>query len=383
MKTSKLPQIVAAAVVILAGYAILHHQSGAEPRAAEATASRHVLSATALHYDVGSPQLAALHIDTVHREAPPVVDPLPGRIALDEDHTVRVYSPVAGKVLRIAVEPGQVVHAGDVLAELYAPDVDAALADLRKAQTDHDVKAAQLQRSRQLHDAGVIATRELEQAQGDERAAQAELTRASARVRELAMKPSDQGGRFAVRAPLNGVVAERHLNPGQELRPDADTPAFVITDLRHLDAVAEVSETDVQHLRVGQLVKVESDALTAPMPGHISHIGVLMDADVRRIPVRVHLDAPPAQARPEMFVRLTALDTEVPAAVVVPNGAIVTTGAQSHVFVETRPGELTKTPVTLVARGRTVSHVGQGLADTARIVTQGAILLDAELSEAH
>lgn len=383
MKNRTLTHIGVTALIALAGIGIARHTTQAEAKATEPTAPRHVLSASQLHYDAGSPQLAALHILAVHLEAPPVVDPLPGRIAFDEDHTVRVYSPVAGKVLRIAVEPGQAVHAGDVLAELYAPEVDAALADLRKAQTDHDVKAAQLQRARQLHDAGVIATRELEQAQGDERGAQAELTRAAARVRELAMKPSDQGGRFAVRAPLDGVVAERHLNPGQELRPDADTPAFVITDLHHLDAIADVSESDVRRLHVGQHVRVDSDVLDAPVGGHISHIGVLMDAEVRRIPVRVHLNSPPTEARPEMFVRITALDTDVPPAVVVPNGAIVTTGAQSHVFVETQPGVLTKTPVTLVARGRNVSHVGGGLSDHARVVTQGAILLDAELSEAH
>jgi len=202
-------------------------------------------------------------------------------------------------------------------------------------------------------------------------------------VRELGTGAQAKGGRYALQAPIAGVVAERHLNPGQELRPDAADPAFTVTDLSHLDAVVDVSEADVAHLQVGQTVRVEGQGLNEPIGGHISHVGVVMDPAVRRIPVRVHLDQPTTQARPEMFVRLTPVDAEAPAAVAVPNSAIVTTGQHSFVFVEGQPGNLFKTPVTLAARGREVSYVGHGISAGARVVTQGAILLDAELNADH
>ena len=114
-----------------------------------------------------------------------------------------------------------------------------------------------------------------------------------------------------------------------------------------------------------------------------THIGVVMDPATRRIPVRVHLAQPGPTARPEMFVRLSPLDGELPPAVKVPNGAILTTGQQSFVFVEGAPGNLFKTAVTLATRGREFSYIAQGLKPGARVVTQGAILLDAELAADH
>ena len=79
-----------------------------------------------LRFEPGSPQLAYLSIAAAQASTPPVMEPLPARITFDEDHTVRVFSPVAGRTQQIVAEPGQTVRAGDVLAWLLAPDYDAA-----------------------------------------------------------------------------------------------------------------------------------------------------------------------------------------------------------------------------------------------------------------
>ena len=137
-------------------------------------------------------------------------------------------------------------------------------------------------------------------------------------------------------------------------------------------------------MHVGQVVRIESDdAGLPPMTGKVKTIGVAMDSHSRRVPVRATLDQPPAGARAEMFVRLLALDDAQAPQAAVPNSAIVTTGLHSFVFVEKEPGMLVKTPVTLSHRGRNSSHVSEGLQAGMRVVTQGAILLDAELTSDH
>ena len=215
--------------------------------------------------------------------------------------------------------------------------------------------------------------------------AQAELDRAQAHLKALGPGGNvGPDGRFALRAPIAGVVAERHLNPGQEWRADAADPAFLITDPARLDVLADVASSDVQGLHVGQAVRIESDEPGMPvMTGKLKSIGVAMDSHSRRVPVRASLDTPPANARAEMFVRLLALDDTQAPQPAVPNSAIVTTGVQSFVFIEKEPGTLVKTPVRLSHRGRTVSHVSEGLQPGMRVVTQGAILLDAELASDH
>jgi cobalt-zinc-cadmium efflux system membrane fusion protein len=335
-----------------------------------------------IHYAPGSPQLAYLAVQAVQAQVPPVMEPLPARLAWDEDHAVRVFSPVAGRTVQILVQAGQRVKAGDVLAWLEAPEFDAALAEARKAQVDLDIKQAGKTRAEHLHEAGVIATRELENAKGDVQLAQAEWARAQAHLHSLgAGVQAAASGRFALRAPLSGVVVERHLNPGQELRPDAADPAFVITDPDHLDVVADVAESDVAHVHVGQTIRVEADGIDlSELHGRISVVGAAMDPSTRRVPVRAHLLRPSAAARPDMFVRLSVLDPDAQTAVLVPNSAIVTSGLQSFVFVERAPGNLVKTRVDFAHRGREASYISQGLQADMRIVTKGATLLDAELN---
>jgi len=378
MKLTYFPYISSGVVVaLLALYASHwpHAQADESPAASDTTR----VGPNQLRYRPGSPQLAYLSIEPVKAVAPPVMEPLAARITFDEDHTVRVFSPVAGRTQQIVAQPGQPVHAGDVLAWLLAPDYDTALADLHKAQADHDSKQAAYVRAQHLHEAGVIATRDLEAAQADARSAQAELERANARVHGLGSVGKD--GRFALRAPIAGVVAERHLNPGQELRPDAADPAFTITDPTHLDVVADVADSDVNKLHVGQAVRIEFDGQSgSDLSGQIAAVGVSMDPNTRRVPVRAHLKSPPATARPEMFVRMAPLaDTPEPA-MAVPNSAIVTTGLQSFVFIERAPGLLVKTQVDFARRGRDLSYVSQGLTTGEKVVTRGAILLDSELT---
>lgn len=378
MKLKLFPYLSAGiAAALLAVYVAHLQHAQADENAATAETTR--IAPNQLRYPPGSPQLAYLNIEAVKSLTPPVMEPLPARITFDEDHTVRVFSPVAGRTQDIVAQPGQTVRAGDVLAWLFAPDYDTAVADLHKAQADHDSKQSAYTRAQRLHEAGVIATRDLEAAQADARSAQAELERAAARLRGLNSVGRD--GRFALRAPIGGVIAERHLNPGQELRPDANDPAFVITDTAHLDVVADVSESDVKKLHTGQAIRIDSsDALQGDLSGKISTVGVAMDSNTRRIPVRAHLTHPPVGARPEMFVRMAPLDDASQAAVAIPNTAVVTTGQQSFVFVERSPGLLVKTQVTFAMRGRDLSYVSQGLTPGARVVTKGAILLDAELA---
>ncbi len=382
MKHDLIPYLGAvAAAVLLAAYA--GHLQGAnavEPNEAATPSVR--TSPNQLRYPAGASQLAYLTIQAVRSEVPPVMEPLPARIAFDEDHTVRMFSPIAGRATEILGKPGQTVKAGEVLAWLDSADYSAALADLHKAQADLTLKRQALSRADKLHQAGVIATRELEQAQADLASSQAEHNRASDRLRDLGGHGAEaQGARYALRAPIAGVIAERHLNPGQEVRPDATDPAFVITDLSHLDVVADVAERDVPALKLGQAIHLQADGIDlSGTQGRISTLGAVVDANTRRVPVRAHLTGDIHTLRPEMFVRMAPLTASADPQVLIPNSAIVTTGLQSFVFVEASPGLLVKTRVELLKRYRDVSYVGNGLQAGQRVATQGATLLDAELS---
>src|SRR3954469_24163716 len=108
---------------------------------------------------------------------------LPARLVWNEDRTQRIYPPFAGRVARITADLGQPVKAGSMLAQLASPDFGVAQADTAKAQVDARLAQKSLARQRELFEAGVVARKELEQAEADAARSQAEVQRAEARTR--------------------------------------------------------------------------------------------------------------------------------------------------------------------------------------------------------
>jgi cobalt-zinc-cadmium efflux system membrane fusion protein len=336
-----------------------------------------------VRFEKGAPQLEFVRSENVLFLPEPLLEPLNGRIALDENYTARVSAPIAGRVVRIDVQPGQEVQAGSALAWIDAPDYAAAVADVRKAQNDVKQKQRSYQRSKELEDAGVIARKELESAETDLGQAGAELQRAQLRLRNITAGASHVGedGRLALKAPIAGVVAERKVNPGAEVRPDAPDPLFVINDPTHVWVIIDLPERYLGKVKVGQRVSVEVDAYRGvDIGGTVASIGEVLDPQTRRVPVRCVVNNPQRLLKPEMYARVTPLAEERAKLARIPNSALVSQGVYSFVFVETAPGVFQKRRVTLGLQGRDDSYVKSGLADGERVVATGALLLESELA---
>lgn len=354
------------------------------PRAKPQPQAPAQLGPATLRYPPGSPQLAFLRIQPTAAYPEPVTDLLGGRIAYDENRTARVSSPLAGRIARLLKQPGDVVKVGDALAEIDAPDFVTANADVRRAEADHAQKRAAFERTRTLVEGEVAPRKDLEAAQAELKQSEAELRRARERLGILNLGRAAAGDRFVLRAPVPGVVTERHANPGSEVRPDLPDPLFVISDPAHLWMIIDVPERFISRIERGQSVAIEVDAYPAEryaerFTGVVDYVGEVLDPATRRVPVRALVENPKRMLKPEMFARATPLASHGRERVRVPNAALVTEGLYSFVFVEKEPGVLEQRPVTLAIRGRDESYVEDGLQPGDRIVTSGAMLLSSEL----
>lgn len=327
----------------------------------------------------GASALSRLMIAPVIEIPVPVTEPLNGKIVFDENRTARIYSPVAGRALRLRAQVGDRVNAGQTLLELDSPEVGGAVADARRAQADLHLKQQALERSRMLVAGGVLARKEAEVAEADWASAQAESARASARLNNLGVST---GGvdHYALRTPIAGVVVERNANPGTEVRPDSPNPLFIVTDPSRLWASIDLPERDLSRISQGQKLSIQVDAYPEEtFAGEVTTIGVMVDPVTRRIPVRCSVDSR-GKLKPEMYARLTPLDSSQHRVIRVPNSALITEGLYSYVFVEEQPLHFKKRQVTLDVQRREYATVKQGLKVGERIVTGGALLLNAELS---
>lgn len=335
-----------------------------------------------LHFAPGAPQLAYLNLAPVEEIPEPVSEPLPARIAYDEDVTARVSSPIAGRVLKLLANPGDTVKAGQPLLLLDAPEYGAAVADAAKARAAFQRDDQAYQRARLLFDAGVLARRDVESAEAERAQSLAEDRRANARLRNLAPFGNidgDNGEHFTLRAPISGILVDRQVNPGTEVRPDAPNPLFVITNPRRLWVLVDLPERDLGTAHIGQAALLETDALPGErFEARIAQVSAVLDPNTRRIPLRLAFSNRDGRLRPEMFARVTLVGDPDKKVIRVPNTAVMTEGVNQFVFVAKTAETIEKRPVKLAQQSNDYSVVAEGLHDGERIVTKGALLLNSE-----
>jgi cobalt-zinc-cadmium efflux system membrane fusion protein len=327
----------------------------------------------------GSAQIAAFATEVVKAGDPPEMR-LTGRLAWDEERTVRLFPAFAGRVVRILVKPGDAVGQGQALAVLASPDFGQAQADARRAQADFALAEKNLARLRELHANGVAARKDLQSTEAEYARAESELQRALAKIRLQGGGTEGVDQSFALRSPIAGVVVERNINPGQELRQDlqlANSPAmFVVTDPARLWVLLDATERDLADLRVGATVVVHSSAYPeASFKARIDAISDFVDPATRTVKVRGSLANHDRRLKGEMFVT-AEWQTETRVVVQVPSKAVQLAGDKHYAFIEEAPGRFARVEVKVDGEHGGVTGIASGLAPGQRVVVDGGLFLE-------
>jgi membrane fusion protein, heavy metal efflux system len=329
-----------------------------------------------------SPAVARLAVEKV--EAPIERDlVLPARLTWDEERTVRVFPPFAGRVTRLLAKVGDHVAMGQPLAEMISPDFGQAQADARKAQADLALATQALGRQNELHEHGVASAKDLQQAIADSARASAEAERAVGRLSAYG-HGAGIDNRFVLKSPMAGTVVDRNLNPGQELRPDQPgSPLFVITDPTHLWVIVDANESDLGSLKVGMPLVITSNQFPDDaFAGALTQLSDFVDPLSRTLKVRGTVPNPQRILKGEMFVsaRVKVPKADVPT---VDSRAVYLSGVRRYVFVRSAGDTFTRRAVRV---GREVDGrmpVLAGLQEGEEAVVAGNLFLDQIISSAR
>ncbi len=328
--------------------------------------------------DSASPKLAAIGVDTVRVSHERAVAMLPAQIALDENHTVRVFSPVTGRVRSLQAEAGAHVAVGAPLARIASSDMAQATSDQVKADAALTQTTAALTRAEDLYAHKVIALRELEQARSDAAQARAESERAHQRTGLLGTADATQGD-FVLRSPIDGVVIDRTVNSGAEVRPDATTPLFTVSSLDTLWLVAAAPQRDLDKLRTGARLAFTTDAAPGrTFDARVTYVGDQLDPVARTTVVRAAIANRDRALRAMVVGVARLMATEQVARVVVPTRALVTRGGEVVVFVQKARGRFERRSVTVEDDDGITATIRDGVKAGELVVTRGSILLAAE-----
>ncbi len=323
-----------------------------------------------------SPQLSSLSsAAAVEREAAAAI--LNGRLIWNEDKTVRIYTPFAGRVSRILAQVGEKVQQRQTLAVIASPDFGQAQADARRAAGEYALAQQNLARIKDLHAHGVAPAKDLNAAEADHGRAESELQRTRERLK-LYGGGTQVDQTYALKSPLGGVVVEKTINPGQELRPDqmGGMPAlFVITDPAYLWVLLDAAEKDLPQIKVGKTIKIHVPAFPdAAYAAKVTAVADFLDPATRTIKVRAALDNPRRQLKAEMFVT-AALNDDTVKVLQVPSRAVFFQGGGHFVFVDDGNGAYTRKKVETGDAYEGNVTITSGLQSGQKVVTEGALLL--------
>jgi cobalt-zinc-cadmium efflux system membrane fusion protein len=308
-----------------------------------------------------------------------LLEPLAGKITYNESVTSRISSPVAGRVITPPVSLGTQVQAGSTLLELDSPDVAAAEADYAKAQANLTLSSKSYNRQRELYAGKAVSLKELERAQDDFNAARSEVQRAQDRLKNLHISPGKSDGRFALRSPVTGVVVERNVNPGMEVRPDRDEPLFVVSDLKKLIVLMEVFEINLNKIKLSQKLSISVPAYPGEIfPATVQYIGQVLNENTRTVQVRCDLPNQDGRLLPGMYATITVESDPENRAIVIPLTAIFTEGDADYVFIALGDNHYQQRPVEIGLRLKDKAVITQGLQPNEILVTEGALMLRAE-----
>lgn len=378
MKFSKNHVLLGTGIVLAAAAIIGVRQVAALREAAAAVPVKEKRDPGIVAFAPGAPQLSMLRIVAADTFPLPVADPVSGRITYDENVTARVSSSIAGRVVKIATEVGDRVQRNAVLAQIDSPDLAGAEADWRKAQADETRKKLAWERAKDLYEHEVLARKDYESAQADYQQAVAETKRAALRMKNLNASGVENGV-FNLRSPIAGIVADRQINPGLEVRPDLQNPLFVITDIQRLWVIADVPERSIASIKPGQDVSIETDAYPGErFDARVDRVGIALDPGTRRVQVRCAVANPQAKLKPEMFARIHFLADGSRKAIRLPNTALFVEGIHTFAYVEKSPGTFEKRRVSIALRDSTESYIDGGIVAGEKVVTEGALLLNSE-----
>jgi cobalt-zinc-cadmium efflux system membrane fusion protein len=309
---------------------------------------------------------------------------VPGRLAWDEDVTVRVFSPLSGRVARVMALVGRRVQAEDTLALIASPDFGQAQADAHRAATDFALAERTVGRMRDLLQHGVVAQKDVEAAEADVARARTELQRAQARLALYGGDTASISQMFPLRAPIGGTVVERSVTPGQEVRPDQMlanapqlfAPLFVVTDPARLWVILDVPERDLPLIITGSPIGVKVTAWPDRVfPGRLTSVSGAVDASTRTIKVRGAVRNSRGLLKAEMLATVS-LSSVNSGGVVVPSAAVLLEGGDHIVYVDEGKGTLRRTRVTVGTEHQGTVQVRSGLSPGERIVTSGALLFE-------
>jgi membrane fusion protein, heavy metal efflux system len=342
---------------------------------------------------ISESQLAAVKVEPADERLFPIEKEAVGSIDFNEELSTQVFTPYQGRIIELFARVGDEVKKGDRLFTIDSPDLIQAESALIAAAGVLDLTTRTLNRAKGLIQSHAIAQKDLDQATSDQQTAEGALKAARDNVR-LFGKSDDEIDRIIadrrldpvllIKSPIEGRVTARNAAPGLFVQPGNPPAPYTVTNISTMWMLANVAETDVPALSVGQQVTVKVKAFPDRVyDGHITTIAQMVDPNTRRVLVRSEVADPRHELRSGMFANFVIRTGDPVKSVAVPLNGVVREGdGTMTVWVTTDRRHFVKRTVKIGLQRDGYHQILEGLEAGELVATDGALFLSNALTMA-
>jgi HlyD family secretion protein len=240
---------------------------------------------------------------------------------------VQIGSQVSGVIARLYADFNSQVKKGQLLAELdptpFLQQVEQRRADLTRVQVQAEDMRIKYERQRRLMQNGLTPQAEVDSAKAQYDGARAQVAQARA-----ALSQSETNLRYTkIASPTDGIVVDKQYEVGQTVAASFQAPTLfeIAEDLTQMQVQADVDQSDIGRIQVGQVVRFNVDAYPEEeFRGRIAQIryNAQVNQNVVTYPVIIEVANPEGRLRPKMTANVTIDVATVQNVLRVPNAAL-------------------------------------------------------------
>jgi membrane fusion protein, heavy metal efflux system len=331
-------------------------------------------------------QLTSVKVEPVGERLFPLEREAVGSIDFNEELTVQVFTPYQGKIMDLFAKVGDEVKQGETLFTIDSPDLLAADSNLIAAAGLLELTTRVLERLKKLYETRAVSQHDLEQAVSDQQTAEGNLRAARDAVRifgktekEVDKIVADRMAdpRLVVPSPIAGRVTARNAAPGLLVQPGNPPAPYSVADISTMWMLANVAESDVPLIHVGQDVKVSVLAYPGKVfEGHITTMDSMVDPNTHRMLIRSTIEDPNHELRSNMFATFTIRTGDPERSLAVPLDGVVREGdGTMTVWVTSDRRRFTQRTVKIGLQRDGYRQILEGVQRGELVATDGAVFL--------
>ena len=296
---------------------------------------------------------------------------LTGKVAFNDDNVAKLYPLVSGNVSGIKVMLGDYVNAGQQLGMVRSSEMAGFSNDLINAGTNLQIARLNLAKTKDMYRSGLASMADSLNAAMVYEQAKASLTRTN---QVLKINGGGTKGDYILKAPISGFIVEKNINNNMTIRTDNGNAMFTISDLKNVWVWANVYESNIDRVHIGDNVDVETISYPGKIfSGKVDKIMNVLDPTNKVMKVRIVLPNAGYALKPEMFTSITVSNQLQKQAITIPSSALIFDHSQYFVVVFKSKSELTITPVQIINTVGNNTYIASGLQTGQKVIASQAL----------